>query len=205
MKIFAVGLNYPQHNKELNETLYKGEVPVIFTKADSSLLKDGKPFFVPDDMGRIDYETEIVVRICRLGKAIPARFAHRYYDAVTVGIDFTARELQAELRKKGLPWEMCKGFDGAAAIGEWVGVEKFRDVQALQFHLDINGKTVQEGRTSDMLFKIDEIIEYISKYFTLKTGDIIYTGTPVGVGPVNIDDHLTGYIEDRKVLEFNIK
>ena len=205
MKIFAVGLNYPQHTKELNETLYKGEVPVIFTKADSSLLKDGKPFFVPDDMGRIDYETEIVVRICRLGKAIPARFAHRYYDAVTVGIDFTARELQAELRKKGLPWEMCKGFDGAAAIGEWVSVEKFRDVQALQFHLDINGKTVQEGRTSDMLFKIDEIIEYISKYFTLKTGDIIYTGTPVGVGPVNIDDHLTGYIEDRKVLEFNIK
>ena len=205
MKIFAVGLNYPQHNKELNETLYKGEVPVIFTKADSSLLKDGKPFFVPDDMGRIDYETEIVVLICRLGKAIPARFAHRYYDAVTVGIDFTARELQAELRKKGLPWEMCKGFDGAAAIGEWVSVEKFRDVQALQFHLDINGKTVQEGRTSDMLFKIDEIIEYISKYFTLKTGDIIYTGTPVGVGPVNIDDHLTGYIEDRKVLEFNIK
>lgn len=205
MKIFAVGLNYPQHNKELNETLYKGEVPVIFTKADSSLLKDGKPFFVPDDMGRIDYETEIVVRICRLGKAIPARFAHRYYNAVTVGIDFTARELQAELRKKGLPWEMCKGFDGAAAIGEWVSVEKFRDVQALQFHLDINGKTVQEGRTSDMLFKIDEIIEYISKYFTLKTGDIIYTGTPVGVGPVNIDDHLTGYIEDRKVLEFNIK
>ncbi|WP_288309931.1 fumarylacetoacetate hydrolase family protein [Prevotella pectinovora] len=205
MKIFAVGLNYPQHNKELNETLYKGEVPVIFTKADSSLLKDGKPFFVPDDMGRIDYETEIVVRICRLGKAIPARFAHRYYDAVTVGIDFTARELQAELRKKGLPWEMCKGFDGASAIGEWVSVEKFRDVQALQFHLDINGKTVQEGRTSDMLFKIDEIIEYISKYFTLKTGDIIYTGTPVGVGPVNIDDHLTGYIEDRKVLEFNIK
>lgn len=205
MKIFAVGLNYTQHNKELNETLYKGEVPVIFTKADSSLLKDGKPFFVPDDMGRIDYETEIVVRICRLGKAIPARFAHRYYDAVTVGIDFTARELQAELRKKGLPWEMCKGFDGAAAIGEWVSVEKFRDVQALQFHLDINGKTVQEGRTSDMLFKIDEIIEYISKYFTLKTGDIIYTGTPVGVGPVNIDDHLTGYIEDRKVLEFNIK
>ena len=205
MKIFAVGLNYPQHNKELEETLYKGEAHVIFTKADSSLLKDGKPFFVPDDMGRIDYETEIVVRICRLGKAIPARFAHRYYDAVTVGIDFTAREWQKRLREKGLPWDMCKGFDGASAIGEWVSVDKFRDIQALQFHLDINGKTVQEGRTSDMLFKIDDIIEYISKYFTLKTGDILYTGTPVGVGPVNIDDHLTGYIEDRKVLEFNIK
>ncbi|WP_297243787.1 fumarylacetoacetate hydrolase family protein [uncultured Prevotella sp.] len=205
MKIFAIGLNYPQHNKELNETLYKGESPVIFTKADSSLLKDGKPFFVPDDMGRIDYETEIVVRICRLGKAIPACFAYRYYDAVTVGIDFTARDLQKRLREKGLPWELCKGFDGAATIGNWVPVDKFRNIQALQFHLDINGKTVQQGCTSDMLFKIDEIIEYISKYFTLKTGDIIYTGTPVGVGPVNIDDHLEGYIEDRKVLEFNIK
>lgn len=204
MKIFAIGLNYPQHNKELNETLYKGESPVIFTKADSSLLKDGKPFFVPDDMGRIDYETEIVVRICRLGKAIPACFAYRYYDAVTVGIDFTARDLQKQLREKGLPWELCKGFDGAATIGNWVPVDKFRNIQALQFHLDINGKTVQQGCTSDMLFKIDEIIEYISKYFTLKTGDIIYTGTPVGVGPVNIDDHLEGYIEDRKVLEFNI-
>lgn len=205
MKIFAIGLNYPQHNKELNETLYKGESPVIFTKADSSLLKDGKPFFVPDDMGRIDYETEIVVRICRLGKAIPACFAYRYYDTVTVGIDFTARDLQKQLREKGLPWELCKGFDGAATIGNWVPVDKFRNIQALQFHLDINGKTVQQGCTSDMLFKIDEIIEYISKYFTLKTGDIIYTGTPVGVGPVNIDDHLEGYIEDRKVLEFNIK
>lgn len=205
MKIFAIGLNYPQHNKELNETLYKGESPVIFTKADSSLLKDGKPFFVPDDMGRIDYETEIVVRICRLGKAIPACFAYRYYDAVTVGIDFTARDLQKQLREKGLPWELCKGFDGAATIGNWVPVDKFRNIQALQFHLDINGKTVQQGCTSDMLFKIDEIIEYISKYFTLKTGDIIYTGTPVGVGPVNIDDHMEGYIEDRKVLEFNIK
>ena len=205
MKIFAIGLNYPQHNKELNETLYKGESPVIFTKADSSLLKDGKPFFVPDDMGRIDYETEIVGRICRLGKAIPACFAYRYYDAMTVGIDFTARDLQKQLREKGLPWELCKGFDGAATIGNWVPVDKFRNIQALQFHLDINGKTVQQGCTSDMLFKIDEIIEYISKYFTLKTGDIIYTGTPVGVGPVNIDDHLEGYIEDRKVLEFNIK
>ncbi len=205
MKIFAVGLNYPQRNKELDETLYKGEKPVIFTKADSSLLKDKKPFFPPDDLGQIDYETEIVLRICRLGKSIPAQFAHRYYDAVTVGIDFTARQLQQELRQKGLPWEMCKGFDGAAVIGEWVSKEKFRDVQTLPFHLEINGLTVQEGCTSDMLFKIDEIIEYISKYFTLKTGDIIYTGTPVGVGPVAINDHLEGFIENRKVLEFNVK
>ena len=205
MKIFAVGLNYPQHNKELNETLYRGESPVIFTKADSSLLKDGKPFFLPDDMGQIDYETEIVVRICRLGKAIPARFAHRYYDAVTVGIDFTARQMQRQLREKGLPWEMCKGFDGAAAIGEWVAADKFRDIQNLAFRLDINGNTVQEGCTAEMMFKIDEIIEYISRYFTLKTGDILYTGTPAGVGPVSIGDHLEGYAESRKVLDFNIR
>ena len=205
MKIFGVGLNYPQHNKEPKETLYRGENPVVFMKADSALLKDGKPFFLPDDMGRVNFETEIVVRICRLGKAIPARFAHRYYDAVTVGIDFTAIDMLNKMREKGLPWEMCKAFDGSAVIGEWVPVEKFRDVQSLPFHLDINGKTVQEGCTCDMLFKIDEIIEYISKYFTLKTGDILYTGTPVGVAPVNIDDHLEGYIVSRKVLEFNVK
>ena len=124
---------------------------------------------------------------------------------MTVGIDFTAREMQTQLREKGLPWEICKGFDGSAALGDWVDVDKFRDIQAIHFHLDINGKTVQEGCSSDMLFKVDEIISYISQYFTLKTGDILYTGTPAGVGPVNIDDHLEGYIEDRKVLEFNCK
>ena len=205
MKIFAIGMNYIQHNKELDGTLYKPEEPVIFTKADSALLKDGKPFFVPDFMGQIDYETEIVVRICRLGKSIPARFAHRYYDAVTVGIDFTARDMQRKARAEGRPWDICKGFDGSAAIGEWVDVSKFRDIQAIHFHLDINGKTVQEGCTSDMLFKVDEIIEYISRFYTLKTGDILYTGTPAGIGAVSIDDHLEGWIEDRKVLEFNCK
>ena len=205
MKIFAVGMNYIQHNKELDGTLYKPEEPVIFTKADSALLKDSKPFFLPDELGRIDYETELVVRICRLGKSIPQRFAHRYYDAVTVGIDFTARDLQNKLRAEGKPWELCKGFDGSPAIGEWVSVEKFRDIQAIHFHLDINGNTVQEGCSSDMLFKVDEIIAYISQWFTLKTGDILYTGTPAGVGPVHIDDHLTGWLEDRKVLEFNVK
>lgn len=205
MKIFAVGMNYIQHNKELDGTLYKPEEPVIFTKADSALLKDSKPFFLPDELGRIDYETELVVRICRLGKSIPQRFAHRYYDAVTVGIDFTARDLQNKLRAEGKPWDLCKGFDGSAAIGEWVSVEKFRDIQAIHFHLDINGNTVQEGCSSDMLFKVDEIIAYISQWFTLKTGDILYTGTPAGVGPVHIDDHLTGWLEDRKVLEFNVK
>ncbi len=205
MKIFATGMNYPQHNKELDGTLYKTEEPVIFTKADSALLKDSKPFFVPDFMGRIDYEAELVVRICRLGKSIPERFAKRYYDAVTVGVDFTARDLQQRLRAAGHPWELCKGFDGSAAIGEWVPVEKFRDANALHFHLDINGKTVQEGRTSDMTFSIDRLIAYISQYFTLKTGDILYTGTPAGTGPVNIDDHIEGYVEDRKVLSFNCK
>lgn len=205
MKIFAVGMNYIQHNKELDGTLYKPEEPVIFIKADSALLKDSKPFFLPDELGRIDYETELVVRICRLGKSIPQRFAHRYYDAVTVGIDFTARDLQNRLRAEGKPWDLCKGFDGSAAIGEWVSIEKFRDIQAIHFRLDINGNTVQEGCSSDMLFKVDEIIAYISQWFTLKTGDILYTGTPAGVGPVHIDDHLTGWLEDRKVLEFNVK
>lgn len=205
MKIFAVGMNYALHNKELDGTLYKPETPVIFTKADSALLKDRKPFFIPDHLGQIDYEAELVVRICKLGKTVPERFAHRYYDAVTVGIDFTARELQKKLREAGQPWDLCKGFDGAAALGEWVSKEKFRDVQAMHFHLDINGQTVQEGRTSDMIFSIDHIVSYISQFFTLKTGDIIYTGTPVGVGPVHIDDHMEGWVEDRKVLEFNCK
>lgn len=205
MKIFAIGMNYAQHNKELDGTLYKPETPVVFTKADSALLKDRKPFFVPDFMGRIDYEAELVVRISRLGKCISQRFAHRYYDAVTVGIDFTARDLQQKLRAEGLPWELCKGFDGSAALGDWLPIERFRGVDALHFHLDQNGKTVQEGCTSDLLFKVDELIAYISRFFTLKTGDLIYTGTPAGVGLVAIGDHLEGYLEDQKVLEVRCK
>ena len=205
MKIFAVGINYAEHNKELHGTLFKTEDPVIFTKADSALLKDHKPFFIPDWSSRVDYETEVVVRICRLGKGIPERFAHRYYDALTVGIDFTARDMQRKAQQQGLPWTICKGFDGSAVIGEWVDKERFRDIQALHFHLDINGQTVQEGCTSDMLYKVDELISYLSRFFTLKTGDLLYTGTPVGVGPVKIDDHIEGYLEERKVLEFNCK
>lgn len=205
MKIFAIGMNYAEYNKSLHETLLVSEEPVVFTKADSALLKDHKPFFIPDDMGKIECEAEVVVRICRLGKTISERFAHRYYDAVTVGIDFTARELQQKLREKGLPWDLCKGFDGSAALGEWVQKDKFLDVQRLRFHLDINGKTIQEGCTSDMLFTVDRIISYISRFFTLKTGDIIYTGCPAVCGPVSINDHLEGYLEDRKVLEFNCK
>lgn len=198
-------MNYIQHNKELDGALYKPEEPVIFLKADSSLLINRKPFFLPDHLGQIDYETEIVVRINRVGKTIAQKFAHRYYDAVAVGIDFTARDLQKKLRAEGKPWDLCKGFDGAAAIGEWIPKEEFADVQNLNFHLDINGQTVQQGNTSDMLFKIDEIISYVSQFYTLKTGDILYTGTPVGVGPVKIDDHLEGYIEDRKVMDFKVK
>jgi 2-keto-4-pentenoate hydratase/2-oxohepta-3-ene-1,7-dioic acid hydratase in catechol pathway len=205
MKIFAIGMNYALHNKELHGTLLKTDEPVIFLKPETALLKDHKPFFIPDHMGRIEYETEIVVRICKLGKTVSERFAPRYYDAVTVGIDFTARELQRKLAQDGKPWDLAKGFDGAAALGEWVPKEKFLDVQRLHFHLDINGQTVQQGCTSDMLYKVDEIIAYISRFYTLKTGDILFTGTPAGVGPVHVDDHLEGWIEDRKVLEFNCK
>ena len=205
MKIFAVGMNYILHNKELDGTLYKPEEPVIFTKADSSLLRDGKPFFLPDDLGRIEYEAELVVRICRLGKSIPVRFAHRYYDAVTVGVDFTARELQRRLRAEGKPWDLCKSFDGAAVVGQWVDKALLPDVGALRFRLDVNGRTAQEGCSTDMLFKIDELIAYISRWFTFKTGDLLYTGTPAGVGPVSVNDRLTGWLEDRKVLEFNVK
>lgn len=214
MKIFAVGMNYIQHNKELDGALYKPEEPVIFTKADSALMKSGKPFFIPDWSERVDYEAEVVVRICRLGKGIPKRFAHRYYDAVTVGIDFTARDWQKRAREKGLPWEICKGFDGSAAIGEWCdllprdeqagGSEPF-DMESIHFRLDINGKTVQTGFTGDMLYTVDELIAYISQFFTLRTGDLLYTGTPVGVGPVHIGDHLEGWLEGRKVLDIKCK
>lgn len=203
MKIFAVGMNYLMHTEELDGKAYVPEEPVIFTKADSALLKDGKPFFVPDDMGRIDYEGELVVRICRLGKSIPERFARRYYDAVTVGLDFTARDLQEEARRKGLPWTICKGFDGSAIIGEWLPLKG--DVQQLHFRLDKNGTTVQNGFTGDMLFKVDALVSYLSRFFTMKTGDLIFTGTPVGVGPVAVGDLLEGYIEDQKVLECRCK
>ncbi len=206
MKIFAIGMNYAEHNKELGETLYKSEEPVIFTKADSALLTGGKPFFIPDFTERCEYETEIVVRISRLGRSIAPRWAHRYYDAVTVGIDFTARDLQQRLRTQGLPWELCKGFDGSAVLGRFIPLTDLkRGIQDLHFHLDINGQTVQTGHTADMLHPVDELVSYISRFFTLKTGDLIYTGTPVGVGPVHIDDHLEGWLEGEKVLAFNVK
>lgn len=204
MKIIAVGMNYAAHNKELHHSLELSE-PTIFMKSDSALLKDGKPFFIPDFSSEIHYETEIVVKIDRLGKNIAERFAHRYYNEVTVGIDFTARDLQRELRAKGLPWEISKAFDNSAVIGEFVPLDRVGDVNRIPFHLDINGQTVQSGNTSDMLFPVDKIIAYVSRFFTLKIGDLIFTGTPSGVGPVKINDHLQGYINDRKLLDFHVK
>lgn len=198
-------MNYAAHNKELKDTLLKAEEPVVFLKPDSSLLKDRKPFFLPDDLGRIDYEAEVVVRICRLGKGVPVRFAHRYYDAVTLGIDFTARDLQRRLSQNGQPWDLAKGFDGAAAIGGWLDMDTLPGIQRLHFRLDINGRTAQRGDTADMLHTVDEAVAYVSRHFTLKTGDLLFTGTPPGVGPVHIDDHLEGWVEDRKVLDFRCK
>jgi 2-keto-4-pentenoate hydratase/2-oxohepta-3-ene-1,7-dioic acid hydratase in catechol pathway len=212
MKIFAVGMNYAAHQQELKQ-LQIGErspkAPVIFTKADSALLKPGRPFFVPDDMGRIDYEAELVIRICRLGKNIPERFAHRYYDAVTVGIDFTARDMQRQASEAGLPWTICKGFDGSAAIGEWLPVIHTEDTGGTafdyRFRLDKNGETVQQGCSMNMIHNVDQLISYISHYFTLKTGDLLYTGTPAGVGPVAIGDHLEGWIGEQRVLDLNCR
>ncbi|CDD32815.1 fumarylacetoacetate hydrolase family protein [Phocaeicola barnesiae] len=205
MKIIAIGMNYQLHCHELHAGEALPQEPVIFMKPDSALLKDGKPFFIPDFSEQVDYETELVVRINRLGKNIAERFAHRYYDAVTVGIDFTARDLQRKYRAEGKPWELCKGFDNSAAIGDWIPVERFKDIQQLNFHLDIDGKTVQRGYAGDMLFKIDQIIAYVSRFCTLKIGDLLFTGTPVGVGPVQVNNHLEGYLEDEKVLDFYIR
>ncbi|NDV66781.1 fumarylacetoacetate hydrolase family protein [Bacteroides sp. 224] len=204
MKIIAVGMNYALHNEELGHTHIQTD-PVIFMKPDSAILKDGKPFFIPDFSKEIHYETELVVRINRLGKNIAPRFAHRYYDAVTVGIDFTARDLQRKFRESGNPWELCKGFDNSAAIGTFVPVERYPDLQQIHFHLDIDGNKVQRGNTADMLFRIDDIIAYVSQFVTLKIGDLLFTGTPVGVGPVSIGQHLEGYLEEEKVLDFYIR
>lgn len=205
MKIIAVGMNYDRHNKELGHTLVNKE-PVIFLKPDSAILKDGKPFFLPDFSEEIHYETELVVRICRLGKNIAPRFAHRYYDAVTVGIDFTARDLQRRFRETGNPWELCKGFDNSAAIGTFVPLQQVgSNVQNLDFSLQIDGKTVQQANTSEMLFEVDDLIAYVSRFMTLKIGDLLFTGTPSGVGPVAIGQHLLGYLGEDKLLDFYIR
>ena len=205
MKIVCVGMNYATHNKEMQHALLLSE-PTIFMKSEASLLKDGKPFYIPDFSSEVQYEAEIVVKINRLGKCINRRFACRYYDEITVGIDMTARDLQQKLRKNGLPWEISKSFDNSAVIGKFVSIEKTCwNIDAISFRLDIDGKTVQQGNTADMVFKIDEIIEYISRFVTLKMGDLIFTGTPAGVGRVEINNHLQGYIGDKKLLDFQIK
>lgn len=204
MKILAVGLNYRSHNLEMKRTIQTQE-PVVFMKPESAQLKDNKPFFIPDFSNEIHYETEMVVKIDRLGKHIDEKFAHRYYNEVTVGIDFTARDLQQNLKNKSLPWEISKGFDGSAAIGNFIPKEEFENIQSINFHLDINSRTVQKGNTKDMIFSVDKIIAYVSQFFTLKIGDLIYTGTPAGVGPVKKDDHLEGYLENHKLIDFNIK
>lgn len=205
MKIIAVGMNYAQHNRELGHTQENRE-PVIFLKPDSAILKDGKPFFIPDFSTEVHYEAEVVVRICRLGKHIAPRFARRYYDAVTVGIDFTARDLQHRFRECGNPWELCKGFDNSAAIGTFLPLEQAGgDVQALDFRLTVDDREVQHGNTRDMLFRVDDIIAYVSRFMTLKIGDLLFTGTPAGVGPVSIGQRLQGYLGEEKVLDFNIR
>ncbi len=204
MKILAVGWNYLEHNKELNNNELPKE-PVLFMKPDSALLKSNKPFFIPDFSDQVEYEAEIIIRICRLGKNISEKFAPRYYDGVGIGIDFTARDLQQKLKSAGSPWEICKAFDGSAAISEFLPIEHFQDINKLNFHLDINGKTVQSGNTQDQIFNINKIIAYASKYFTLKIGDIIFTGTPAGVGKVSIDDHLQAFIENEKMMDFYVR
>ncbi len=204
MKIIAVGMNYVAHNKEMHNSLELSE-PTIFMKSDSSLLKDGKPFFIPDFSSEIHYETEIVVKIDRLGKNIAERFAHRYYNEITVGIDFTARDLQRRLKKDGLPWELSKAFDNSAVIGTFIPLSDADEINNISFHLDINGNKIQEGNTADMIFPVDKIVAFVSRFFTLKIGDLIFTGTPAGVGPVHIGDHLQGYIGERKLLDFNVK
>ena len=203
MKIIAVGMNYAAHNKELDFT--PPAEPVIFMKADSSLLKEGTPFFIPDFSEAIDHEVEIVVKINRLGKNIAEQFAHRYYEELTVGIDFTARDLQHKLRKEALPWEISKAFDNSAAVGGFVPKADFADINQINFRLDINGATVQQSNTQNMLFSIDQIIAYVSRFFTLKIGDLIYTGTPSGIGRVHIGDRLEAYVEERKLLDLKIK
>ena len=204
MKIIAVGKNYAERALEFDGTVEKPAVPMIFMKPDSAIIKNGKHFYVPDFLGRVDYEAEIVVRINKLGKSIPARFAYRYYDAITVGIDFTARDMQRAFIEAGAPWELSKGFDGSAVLGEFRPVEQY-DINNVPFSLTVDDKVVQSASTAQMLFKVDEIIAYVSRFCTLKTGDLIFTGTPAGSGPVSIGTHLRGYINDDKVLDFQVR
>ncbi|MGV6831359.1 MAG: fumarylacetoacetate hydrolase family protein [bacterium] len=203
MKIICIGRNYAKHIEELaNE---KPTSPVVFLKPDSAILPKKQHFYIPEHSNDVHHEVEILIKIKKVGKHIEQQFAHKYYDEIGLGIDFTARDVQSDLKSKGLPWEKAKGFDGSAVIGKWFSKKEFSDLNDLNFSLKKNGEDVQIGNTSHMLWKIDELIEYVSKYFTLKIGDIIFTGTPAGVGKVIADDRLEGYIENKHVFSLTIK
>ena len=203
MKIICIGRNYVNHITELNNE--RPDEPVIFMKPDTAILPKKTPFTIPEFSNDVHHEVEILVKICKVGKYINTKFAHKYYDEIGLGIDFTARDVQTKLKEKGLPWEKAKAFDGSAIIGDFLPKRDFNSVENITFELTNNGVTTQKGNTNDMLWKIDEIIAHISQYFTLKKGDIIFTGTPAGVGKINVGDHLTGYLETLKLLDFEIK
>ncbi|MDD3478912.1 MAG: fumarylacetoacetate hydrolase family protein [Paludibacteraceae bacterium] len=203
MKIICVGWNYPDHNTEMKHESV-GE-PLIFMKPDSALLRENKPFFIPDFSKQVEYEVELVVRINRLGKNISEKFASRYYEEVALGVDFTARDLQQRQRALGAPWEIAKAFDNSAVISDFIPLSTLANAEGISFSLSKNGVEVQRGNTRDMLFSVNQIIAYVSQFFTLKIGDLIYTGTPAGVGPVVIGDYLEGFIEGNKMLNFFVK
>lgn len=203
MKIIAIGRNYAEHAKELNNPV--PGVPVIFMKPDTALLRENKPFYHPDFSEDIHHEIEVVLKISKEGKNISEKFAPSYFEEIALGIDFTARDIQARHKEKGLPWELAKSFDNSAPVSVFVPKSKFADLKNLNFRLDINGQTRQQGNTSYMLFSFEYIIAFVSKYITLKKGDLIFTGTPAGVAKVNIGDRLEGYLEDEKMLDFYVK
>jgi 2-keto-4-pentenoate hydratase/2-oxohepta-3-ene-1,7-dioic acid hydratase in catechol pathway len=203
MKIIAIGRNYAEHAKELNNPV--PTVPVIFMKPDTALLRENKPFYHPDFSEDIHHEIEIVLKVCKEGKHINEKFASAYYDEIGLGVDFTARDIQQKHKEKGLPWELAKAFDGSAPVSVFVPKSKFGDLYNLSFRLDINGETRQQGNTRDLLFSFERIIAFVSRYITLKKGDLIFTGTPHGVGKVNIGDHLEAYLEGDKMLDFYVK
>lgn len=203
MKIICIGRNYVEHAKELNNPLPKA--PIFFMKPETALLQKNMPFFYPEFSKDIQYETEIVIRIKKVGKHIQEKFAHTYYDEIGIGIDLTARDLQNHCKQKGLPWEMAKAFDGSAPLGQFVNKNRFEDINSLNFLLKINGEERQKGNTKDMIFSIDYLISYVSQFVTLKIGDLLFTGTPEGVGPIKINDHFEAFIEGKKMLDLTIK
>jgi 2-keto-4-pentenoate hydratase/2-oxohepta-3-ene-1,7-dioic acid hydratase in catechol pathway len=203
MKIICIGRNYTEHIAELENE--KPADPVVFMKSDTSILLKKQPFFIPDFSKEIHHEVEILVKINKLGKYIDQKFAHKYYNEISVGIDFTARDLQAKLKAKGLPWEKAKAFDGSAVVGKWISKDQFENINDLNFKLEKDNEIVQQGNTKQMLWKIDELIAYVSQYFTLKIGDIIFTGTPAGVAKVNTDERLTGFLEGQQLFSILVK